>query len=47
MNKILYTAKDIPDNKYKELLKECYKANLLPLLLENQESNKFVICSTG
>ena len=42
MNKILYIAKDIPDNQYKELLKECNKANLLPLYSENQESNKFV-----
>jgi hypothetical protein len=42
MNKNLYIAKDIPDNQYKELLKECNKANLLPLLSENQESNKFV-----
>ncbi len=31
MNKILYIVKDIPDNQYKELLKEYNKANLLPL----------------
>ncbi len=44
MNKILYISKDIPDNQYhdKELLKECNKANLLPLLSENQERKKFV-----
>ncbi len=42
MNKILDVVEDIPDNQYKELSKECNKTNLLPLLSENQESNKFV-----
>ena len=42
MNKILDVMEDIADNQYKELLKECNKANLLPLYSENQESNKFV-----
>ena len=47
MNKILYIAKDIPDNQYKELLKNVIKQIYCLYIPKIKKVINLLICSTG